>query len=62
MYGSSKFKCQLSINWHLNLIEVCATESWSLSLVKAVGCGIMMSYFPNYNDIGTLLDQHLCSE
>jgi hypothetical protein len=24
---SSKFKCQLTFNWHLNLIEVCATES-----------------------------------
>ena len=27
MYISSKFKCQLSFNWHLNLIEDCATQS-----------------------------------
>jgi hypothetical protein len=28
MYIPSKFKCQLSFNWHLNLIEVCTTQSW----------------------------------
>jgi hypothetical protein len=28
MYSSSKFKYQLSFNWHLNLIEVCTTQSW----------------------------------
>ena len=27
MYISSKFKSQLSFNWHLNLIEGCATMS-----------------------------------
>jgi hypothetical protein len=27
MYISSKFKCQLSFNWHLNLSMVCATQS-----------------------------------
>ena len=24
MYISSKFKCQISFNWHLNSIEACA--------------------------------------
>jgi hypothetical protein len=28
MYISGKFKCQLRLNWHLNLIEVCATQSY----------------------------------
>jgi hypothetical protein len=27
MYISSKFKCQLSFNWHLKLSKVCATQS-----------------------------------
>ena len=27
MYISSKFKCQLSFNWHLKLSEVCETQS-----------------------------------
>ena len=27
MYISSKFKCQLSVSWQLNLIESCATQS-----------------------------------
>jgi hypothetical protein len=27
MHISSKFKCQLRLNWHLNLIEVCTTQS-----------------------------------
>ena len=31
MYISSKFKCQFIFNWHLNLIEVCATQSWTLN-------------------------------
>ena len=26
MYILSKFKCQLNFNWHLNLIEGCATQ------------------------------------
>jgi len=28
MYIARKLKCQLSFNWRLNLIEVCATQSW----------------------------------
>ena len=32
MYIPGKFKCQLSFNLHLNLIEVCATQSWFLTL------------------------------
>ena len=28
MYIPSKLKCQLSVNWHLNLSKVCATQSW----------------------------------
>jgi len=31
MYISSKFKCQLSFNWHLNLSKVRATQSWFLA-------------------------------
>ena len=31
MYILSKFKSQLSFKWHLNLIEVCATQSWFLA-------------------------------
>jgi hypothetical protein len=31
---SSKFKCQLTFNWHLNLIEVCATQSWPVNIYK----------------------------
>jgi hypothetical protein len=27
MYISSKFKSQLSFNWHLNLSKVCVTQS-----------------------------------
>ena len=30
MYISSKFKSQLSFNWHLSLIEIFATQSRSL--------------------------------
>jgi preprotein translocase subunit SecY len=33
MYISSKFKCQLSFNWHLNLIHVCVTQSWILFMI-----------------------------
>ena len=32
MYISSKFKCQFSFNWCLNLIVVCATQSRTLTL------------------------------
>ena len=32
MYISSKFKCQLSFNSDLNLIEGCATQSWIVYL------------------------------
>jgi hypothetical protein len=28
MYISSKFKCKLRFNWHLILVEGCATQSW----------------------------------
>jgi hypothetical protein len=31
MYILSKFKCKLSFNWHLNLIECCASQSSLLS-------------------------------
>jgi len=29
MYIPSKFKCQLSFKWHLNLIKVFATQPWT---------------------------------
>jgi hypothetical protein len=32
MYIASKFKCQFSFNWRLNLIETCATQSRTLTL------------------------------
>jgi hypothetical protein len=35
MYISSKFKCQLSFNLHLNLIEVCAIQSRYDNIVKS---------------------------
>jgi hypothetical protein len=28
MYIRSKYKCQLSFDWYLDLIEICATQSW----------------------------------
>ena len=34
MYISSKFKGQLSVNWHLNLSKVCATQSRTLTLLE----------------------------
>ena len=34
MYISSKFKCQLSFNWHLNLIEGCATQPCRCEIKK----------------------------
>jgi hypothetical protein len=34
MYIPSKVKCQLSFNWHLNLIEVYATQSWCVPVHK----------------------------
>ena len=36
MYIWSKFKCQLSFNWHLNLSTVCATQSWCLKPLSTV--------------------------
>ena len=36
MYFSSKFKCHLSFNWHLNLIKICATQSWLHSEITIV--------------------------
>ena len=34
---SSKFKCQLTFNWHLNLIEVCATLYRDKAFVALTG-------------------------
>jgi hypothetical protein len=36
MHISSKSKCQLSFNWHLNLIEGCATQSRLLVVLGTV--------------------------
>ena len=44
MYISCKFKCQLSLNWHLNLTKVCATQSWSL----IIHCGISLGSLPKW--------------
>jgi hypothetical protein len=36
MYISSKFRCQLSFNWHLNLIEGCATPPGFYNTAKKI--------------------------
>ena len=36
-YIPSKFKCQLSFNWQLNLIEICANQSWLLFVLYLLG-------------------------
>ena len=55
MYISSKFKCQLSFNWHLNLIEVCATQS-RYSIVLSVNNHMVELEHRFYN---TEIDQKL---
>jgi hypothetical protein len=40
MYISSNFKCQLKLNWHLNLdilVKVCITQSWYYKCIFIVG-------------------------
>ena len=52
---SNTFKCQLSLNWQLNLIEVCATQSRLLNLTlcwKEQGEMKCLDYLDNIKGLG----------
>jgi hypothetical protein len=56
MYIPNKFKYQLSFNWHLNLIEVCATQSWLLVQTKDCKTVLVALEGEVYVDNGTVID------
>jgi hypothetical protein len=45
MYISSKFKCQLSFNWHIKLSQVCASQSRFPTWITSIATGIPFFFF-----------------
>jgi hypothetical protein len=59
MYISSKFKCQLSFNWHLNLSKDCATQPYTFNKAKCespdLNWKVSWIHYNNQRDIKNLL-------